>query len=258
MKRIVTFIVAFVVFLAGGKEKHPKVASTPLADANSQSRTAVKVPLPDTNNRQVKIEITETTDVNEIVEDDLFRGFTEFSEANQVSGVKGDRAPDVIFVPTPQNAVDKMLELAEVKKDDLVYDLGCGDGRIVVTAAKKYGCNAVGYDIDRRRIKESLDNVEKNGVGHLVRIEQQDIFTLDLSDANVVTLFLLPDLNVKLIPQLEKLKPGSRIVSYSYATEGLIPDKVVTVTGNDGRVEYTIYLWTVPLKKEQPQKKRNW
>ena len=105
--------------------------------------------------------------------------------------------------------MSKMLELAEVKKDDLVYDLGCGDGRIVVTTAKKYGCKAIGYDIDPERIKESLENVKKNKVEDLVQIKKEDIFTLDLSKANVITLYLLPSLNVKLIPQLEKLKPGN-------------------------------------------------
>ncbi len=167
----------------------------------------------------------------------------------EVKEDKKTRTPDVIFVPTPQEVVDKMLELAEVKKDDLLYDLGCGDGRIVVTAAKKYGCKAVGYDIDPQRIKESLENVEKNNVGDLVRIEQKDIFTLDLSDANVITLYLLPSLNVKLIPQLEKLKAGSRIVSHDFDMEGVTPDKVVKQTSNEGSVEHTVYLWTTPLKK---------
>ena len=92
----------------------------------------------------------------------------------------------MIFVPTPQEVVDKMLELAAVKKGDLVYDLGCGDGIIVVTAAKKYGCKAVGFDIDPDRIKESRENVKRNGVEKLVQIKKADIFTLDLSDANVV------------------------------------------------------------------------
>jgi precorrin-6B methylase 2 len=165
-------------------------------------------------------------------------------------GDKIYQALDVIFVPTPQDVVEKMLELAEVKKSDLVYDLGCGDGRIVVTAAKKYGCNAVGYDLDPQRVKESLENVQKNQVGHLVRIEQRDIFTLDLSQANVVTLYLLPSLNVKLIPQLEKLKPGSRIVSHNFAMEAVMPDKEVTLTSQDDNSEHTIYLWTAPLKKE--------
>jgi len=159
--------------------------------------------------------------------------------------------PDVIYVPTPQEVVDKMLELSQVKKGDLVYDLGCGDGRIVVTAAKRYGCKAVGFDIARKRILESLANVEKNNVGHLVQIEQKDVFTLDLSKADVVTLYLLPELNVRLIPQLEKLKPGSRIVSHDFDMEGVKPDKVVEVTTSDENWnEHTIYLWTTPLKKE--------
>jgi len=160
------------------------------------------------------------------------------------------REPDVIFVPTPQVAVDKMLELAEVTKDDLVYDLGCGNGIIVVTAAKRYGCKAVGYDIDPKRVKESLANVEKNNVGHLVRIEQRDIFTLDISKANVITLYLLPELNVKLIPQLKKLKPGSRIVSHDFDMRGVKPDKVVEVNSDDDYDRHTIYLWTTPLKME--------
>lgn len=164
------------------------------------------------------------------------------------------RVPDVIFVPTPYEVVDKMLEMAEVKKEDLLYDLGCGDGRIVVTAAKKFGCRAVGYDIDPQRVKESLENVEKNNVGDLIRIEQKDIFTLDLSDANVITLYLLPSLNVKLIPQLEKLKPGSRIVSHDFDMEGVEPDKVVTLTTDNGRTEHTVYLWTTPLKKVKEKK----
>ena len=163
---------------------------------------------------------------------------------------KPEHKPDVIFVPTPQEVVDKMLELAEVKKDDIVYDLGCGDGRIVVTAAKKYGCKCVGYDVDPQRIKESLENVEKNNVGDLVRIVKEDIFTLDLSKANVITLYLLPSLNVKLIPQLEKLKPGSRIVSHDFDMRGVTPDTVVKVNPENEYSEHTVYLWTTPLKKE--------
>jgi len=159
------------------------------------------------------------------------------------------RTPDVIFVPTPQEVVEKMLELAKVTKDDLVYDLGCGDGRIVVTAAQKYGCKAFGFDIDPQRIKESLENVAKNNVGDLVTIEQKDIFTLDLSKVNVVTLYLLPSLNVKLIPQLDKLPPGSRIVSHDFDMEGVQPDQVVQVTTDGNSYGHTVYLWTTPLKK---------
>ena len=159
-------------------------------------------------------------------------------------------AVDVVFVPTPMDVVDKMLQLAQARKDDLLYDLGCGDGRIVVTAASRYGCMAEGFDIDPRRVKESLENVRKNNVGNLVTIEQKDIFTLDLSKADVITLFLLPSLNANLIPQLEKLKPGSRIVSHSFAMDGIKPDKVVTMISREDQCEHRIYLWTTPLKKE--------
>jgi tRNA G37 N-methylase Trm5 len=163
-----------------------------------------------------------------------------------------DRTPDVVFVPTPQEVVERMLELAEVKKDDILYDLGCGDGRIPVTAAKKYGCKSWGYDIDKDRIKESLENVKKNKVENLVTIERKDIFTLDLSKASVITLYLLPRLNVKLIPQLEKLKPGSRIVSHDFDMKGVKPKKVENFTpkGGESSRSHTIYLWVTPLEKE--------
>jgi precorrin-6B methylase 2 len=166
------------------------------------------------------------------------------------------RTPDVIFVPTPQEVVEKMLELARVTKDDLLYDLGCGDGRIVVTAAKKYGCRAVGFDIDPERVKESEENVARNKLGHLVKIEEQDIFKLDLSRANVITLYLLPSLNVKLIPQLEKLKPGSRIVSHAFDMKGVRPDKVVQFKAEERDRPYKIYLWTTPLKKTDKKDER--
>jgi len=178
-------------------------------------------------------------------------GYILLPESPEIT-VEGTKysAVDVVFVATPQDVVDKMLELSDVKKDDLVYDLGCGDGRIVVTAAKRYGCRAVGFDLDPRRVEESLQNVQKNKVGHLVTIEQKDIFTLDLSEADVITLFLLSRLNIKLIPQLEKLKPGSRIVSHNFAMEGIKPDKVVKMFSSEDQFEHTIYLWTTPLKKE--------
>ncbi|MHC4399599.1 MAG: SAM-dependent methyltransferase [Planctomycetota bacterium] len=174
----------------------------------------------------------------------------------QAAEAKGKKRPDVIFVPTPQRVVDKMLEMAQVKKTDLLYDLGCGDGRIVVTAAKKYGCKAVGFDIDPLRIKDSTERVENNKVGHLAQIKEADIFKLDLSKANVVTLYLLPSLNVKLIPQLEKLKPGCRIVSHDFDMRGVKPDKVLKnykCLNDDGKTEgtHTLYLWTTPLKKEK-------
>ena len=177
-------------------------------------------------------------------------GFAQDAAGKAAAPSETAQRPDVVFVPTPQEVVDKMLELAEVKKTDLVYDLGCGDGRIVVTAAKKYGCHAEGYDVDPERIKDSLENVKKNNVEKLVTIKQQDIFKLDLSKANVITLYLLPSLNVKLIPQLEKLKPGSRIVSHEFNMEGVTPEKEVQVESGDGQGRHTVYLWRTPLKKE--------
>lgn len=159
------------------------------------------------------------------------------------------RTPDVIYVPTPQPVVDRMLELAKVKKSDIVYDLGCGDGRIVVTAAKKYGTKAFGFDIDPKRVAEARENVRSNGVEDLVTIEQKDIFTLDLSPASVVTLYLLPELNVRLIPQLEKLKPGSRIVSHDFDMAGVTPVKQLSLKPESEDRAHQVYLWTSPLKK---------
>lgn len=166
------------------------------------------------------------------------------------AAAKPPRQPDAIFVPTPEDVVLKMLELAKVKKSDLVMDLGCGDGRIVVTAAKKYGCRAVGCDLDAECVKLARDLVRKEGVDKLVTIEHQDLFTRDLSGADVVALYLFPKLNVKLLPQLEKLKPGSRIVSHQFAIEGYRPERALRVQSTEDGVEHTIYLWTTPLKKE--------
>ncbi len=158
----------------------------------------------------------------------------------------------VIFMPTPPMVVNKMLEMAHVKQSDLLYDLGCGDGRIVIAAAKKYGCRAVGFEIDKEIADKARENVRKNKVGHLVRIEQKDIFTVDLSPADVVTLYLTPDLNVRLIPQLETLKPGSRIVSHDFDMKGVKPDKVIDFTSKEPDFVniHKIYLWTTPLKRE--------
>jgi hypothetical protein len=170
--------------------------------------------------------------------------------ASSESSAETPRTPDVVYVPTPQPVVDRMLQMAQVKKNDVVYDLGCGDGRIVVTAAKRYGARAYGFDIDPQRVSEAIANVKAAKVEDLVTIEQKDIFTLDLSPASVVTLYLLPKLNVRLIPQLERLKPGSRIVSHDFGTEGIKPLQVVSLRP-PGEVEnHTIYLWKTPLVRE--------
>jgi len=164
------------------------------------------------------------------------------------------RTADCVYVPTPNDVVEKMLEMVGVKKSDLLYDLGCGDGRIVVMAAKKYGCKAVGYEIVPELVETGRKIIEKRKVEHLAKIKQEDIFKLDLSEPNVVTLYLLPGMIKKLMPQLEKLKPGSRIVSHDFDMEGVKEDKKVEVTSKDGGVSHTIYLWTTPLKKEAKDK----
>lgn len=161
-----------------------------------------------------------------------------------------DREPDVDYIPTPHDVVVRMLELAAVKKDDVVYDLGCGDGRIVVAAAKKHGCHAIGFDIDPKRVKESRDNITKNRLQQLVKIEQQDLFKVDLSPSSVVMLYLSTKLNTRLLPQLAKLKPGSRIVSHQFGIHGVKPDKVVEYISRDDGRKHTLYLWTVPLTKD--------
>jgi tRNA G37 N-methylase Trm5 len=150
------------------------------------------------------------------------------------------RDPDVIYVPTPQEVVDAMLVLANVSAKDVVYDLGSGDGRIPITAAQKYGARATGIDINPERIKEANENLAKAGVGNKVKFLNQDLFETDISDATVVTLYLLPSLNLKLMPTLKKLKPGTRIVSHSFdmGTEWP-PDKTEDVNGR------TIYLWVI-------------
>lgn len=154
-----------------------------------------------------------------------------------------------IHVPTPQAVVDKMLEVARVDKSDVLYDLGCGDGRIVITAAAKYGCRAVGYDIDERKVKESKANVKKSGVDKLVQIEQQDIFKLDLRKATVITLFLLPEMNIQLLPQLEKLKDGSRVVCHEFPLKDIQHDRMLTITTQPDGVPRDVYLYTLPLKR---------
>jgi outer membrane protein assembly factor BamB len=160
------------------------------------------------------------------------------------------RGPDVIFVPTPQDVVEKMLELAAVIKGDVVADLGCGDGRIVTTAAKKYRCRAIGYDIDPECVRLSREKVKENGVQELVTVERKDIFDVDLKDVSVVMLYLGSVMNAKLIPQLERMKPGSRIVSHAFDMPGVKPDKVIEVVSEEDDIRRKIYLWTIPLKKD--------
>jgi len=153
---------------------------------------------------------------------------------------------DVPYVPTPQTVVDEMLRLAEVKEGDVVYDLGCGDGRLVITAVKKFGAaRGVGVDIDPQRIKESNENAKAAGVTKSVEFRVQDLFQTDFKEATVVTLYLLPDVNLRLRPKLwSDLKPGTRVVSHAFDMGDWAPEKTVTVEPG-GQV---LYLWTIPAK----------
>jgi precorrin-6B methylase 2 len=155
---------------------------------------------------------------------------------------------DVPYEPTPIPVVEEMLKLAEVKKEDVVYDLGCGDGRIVVTAAKNYGVKAVGVDLDPERVQEAEQNVRLNGVEHLVTIRHQNLFDTDVSEASVVMLYLYPSVNLALKPVLlNQLKPGSRVVSHAFDMGEWEPERKVIVE-HEG-APYVIYLWRIPEKR---------
>ena len=146
----------------------------------------------------------------------------------------------VPYVPTSPEVVSAMLKLAGVQKNDLVIDLGCGDGRIVITAAKEYGAHGIGVDIDPERIKEARENAQREGVANLVEFRQGDLFDADIKKANVVTLYLLPEVNIKLRPKLQReLRTGTRVVSHSFDMGDWKPDKDEEVGGSQ------IFLWTI-------------
>ena len=173
----------------------------------------------------------------------------EWMQPSLLRAVAQDRRPEVPYVPTPNEVVEAMLRLAQVSKNDVVYDLGCGDGRIVIAAAQKFGALGVGVDIDPERIKECNENARKAGVTERVKFLQQDLFDTDLSEATVVTLYLLPDVNLRLRPKLlHDLKPGTRIVSHAFDMGDWKPEKVVNVSGEE--MERTIYYWVVPSSGE--------
>jgi SAM-dependent methyltransferase len=155
------------------------------------------------------------------------------------------RAPDVPFDPSPGAVVDQMLTLAGVHKGDVVYDLGCGDGRIVIAAVQRFGARGVGIDIDPQRIAESRENARTAGVLDRVTFRNQDLFEAKISEATVVTLFLWPEVNLKLRPKLWRdLKPGTRVVSYYWDMGDWVPEKQIDVKNG-----HSIYLWTIPPKR---------
>ena len=160
-----------------------------------------------------------------------------------------DRILRSVFVPTPTDIVEKMLELANVKPTDVVCDLGSGDGRIVIAAAKKHGCKAVGYELDKDLVEQSRATAEAAGLTQLVTFEHKDLFTADLTEVDVLTVFLLPQQLGKLIPQIEKMKPGSRVISHQFEIPGIGPDTTIhLVSGTEG-TSHALHLWTLPLKK---------
>lgn len=172
---------------------------------------------------------------------DVDSGSPEIQLAQAQAGQRATRAPDVIFVPTPHEVVDDMLRLSGVRKGDVLYDLGSGDGRIPIAAAKTYGIRAVGIDIDPDRIAEARENAKKAGVARLVDFRLGDLFKSDFREATVVTLYLLPELNVKLRPRLlAELKPGTRVVSHQFDMGDWLPDKKLE---SNGRV---VYFWIIP------------
>lgn len=154
----------------------------------------------------------------------------------------GARSPDVIFVPTPEAVVDEMMDLANVREGDVVYDLGCGDGRVVIAAAKRGARKAVGVDIDPERIAEANANARAEGVADRVTFVQGDLFELDFSDATVVTLYLLPELNLRLRPKLLALAPGTRVVSHAFDMGDWKPEKTAFVAGKE------VFFWKVPAR----------
>lgn len=177
----------------------------------------------------------------------LLLGALGLAALQQLAPQQPQRKPDVVFVPTPPQVVAEMLRLAEVGGQDVVYDLGCGDGRLVITAAKKYGARGVGIDIDPQRIQESNANAKKEGVTDKVKFMEADLFTSDISEATAVTLYLLSTLNQRLRPKLlAELKPGTPIVSHDFDMGDWEPEQKVMIQGPWR--QHTVYRWTIPAK----------
>jgi SAM-dependent methyltransferase len=186
----------------------------------------------------------------------ILAAFLSAALASAQTTPKPARTPDVPYVPTTEKAVQEMLKLANVQKSDILYDLGCGDGRIVITAAKLYGTRGVGIDINPERIKEAKANAKREGVENLVRFEENDLFVADIKEASVVTLFLLSAVNLKLRPRLmQELKPGTRVVSNTFDMGDWKPEKEAHVGDSNGDdfsgLSQRLYLWTIPPRDKK-------
>lgn len=153
----------------------------------------------------------------------------------------------VEFIRTPQDVTDHMLKMARITQDDVVCDLGCGDGRILVTAAKRYGCRAIGYDLDPLRVLEARENARREGVSHLVTVEQRDVLTVDLEGVTVVTIYMGTEINARLVPQLSRLPAGARIVSHNFGLGTLRPNEAVEMVSRGDHRTHRLYLWHCPL-----------
>lgn len=156
--------------------------------------------------------------------------------------------PEVVYVGTPYDVVSQMLHMANVKKDDLLMDLGCGDGRMLVLAAQKYGARGIGIEIDPDMVREARRNAGRNNVSNLVQIIQADIFETDISEADILLIYLLPEMNERLVPQIKTMKHGSRLVFNNYDLPGFYVERELEIVSNENNSLHTIFLYTTPLK----------
>jgi SAM-dependent methyltransferase len=165
---------------------------------------------------------------------------------------KGLNAP---FIKTVDPVVNKMIELGSITDEDLVYDLGCGDGKILIGAAVQRGCHGVGFDIDPQRVTEAIENAKLNGVENLVTFKEQDVFKVDLRDANVIVMYLLPWMIRDLVPQFDQCPPGTRIVSHDWKIEG-VKEQIKVKVPVEEQTDHLVYLYVTPLEKLPPAKPR--
>jgi SAM-dependent methyltransferase len=178
-------------------------------------------------------------------------GLHRQADVSRLDSSPAHRVPnDTPYIPTPAPIVDEMIRVADLSQDDVVYDLGCGDGRILIAAAKQAGCHAVGFDIDPDLVQQARENARASGVDSLVTVEQRDVLTVDLSEASVVMIYLLPWIMEELIPQFDEMEPGSRIVAHDFRIAGCKPDETIEIRSDDGQGDvHYVHLWITPLKK---------